>query len=145
MKLATVFLRRKVLLIHPSSRTTDGVWIMVAPCAVTPESTSDADLGGMVERALAQSTQNVPHPQQWGGLLKPLLSAAGVKSWRTFAEGAVCVQVQLSCDEVRAIPTENLGAKEGFQPDAKRQVCVPWDGDRLVLGRAIRDALQASR
>src|SRR5215475_1696620 len=94
MKRAAVFLRKKQFFVHAFSQTTDGVWIVWAPCLAVPQSGSDEDLGRAICAALEGSRAQVPHPTQWNGILKPLLDLAGVKSWTTFAKDATYVEVE---------------------------------------------------
>jgi hypothetical protein len=103
MKRASVYARRGVMLVCPSSRTTDGVWVVTKPVAVVPGDASDADLGATVKASLDQSAENVPHPDEWDAVLQPLLAAAGVKSWKAFVTGTECIELELSSVELRLI------------------------------------------
>lgn len=117
-KLATVFSRSTALIVHPSSRTTDGVWILAEPCVWLSADVSDDALGEAVLAALAASRTDVPHPTNWKGVLQPLLAVAGVTTWAAFAKSALCVHVSLDGDgddTMHVTPTANLGAREGFE------------------------------
>lgn len=144
MKRVTVYQRRGQFLIHPSSRTTDGVWLLSLPCLAATEDTDDATLGELVDNLLSQSQENVPHPKQWGKVLQPLLKAAGATSWKAFISGTTCIEVELNADEVSVLPTENLGVAEGFQTICEQRLSLA-SGDKLSLGRAVREALMRSR
>ncbi|HEY8210752.1 MAG TPA: hypothetical protein VIG99_24880 [Myxococcaceae bacterium] len=139
MRRATVYRRKKQFLVHASSRTTDGAWILWPPCLAVPEGSHGQELGQSIRAALDASRMNVPHPQIWKGLLDPLLALAGVKAWSTFSKDASCVEVEDDGSRITLIPTRNLGPDEGFQADHSRQI-VPEPG-AAALGAAVRELL----
>jgi len=144
MKRATVYRRGAVILIHPSSCTTDGVWILSKPCVRLSSDCGDAEMGSAVLSALEGSKLSVPHPTQWKGLLEPLLMAAGVKAWKTFVKSAVCVEVEQQNGQLEFIPTVNLGSDEGFQANKSKQSEVVLPARSDVVGAVLRGALASS-
>lgn len=141
MKRATVYRRGPALLVHPSSRTTDGVWILSEPCVRLPSDCSDVEMGNAVLSALEGSKSPVPHPSQWKRVLEPLLKAAGVEAWKTFAKSAVCVEVEAQDGQLEFIPTENLGGDEGFQADESKKTGVTLPTTSEVVGATLRKVL----
>lgn len=143
MKACGVYERGGKLLVQASSRTDQGVWILDGDVF---ELASDADeeaLGQVVSTALQQSS-TVPHPTQWGGLMKPLLTKAGVKSWRTFVRGTRCVRVKSERGGWTALPYRNLGPSEGFEEILGVEIAVSPNGSAAALGRAVREALEVA-
>ena len=141
MKRATVYRRGPAVLVHPSSRTTDGVWLVSEPCVRLSSDCSDVEMGNALLAALEESKLSVPHPTQWKGILQPLLSAAGVKSWKTFAKSAVCVEVEAQDSRVELIPTQNLGSDDGFQADESMKMSVMLSAGAAVIGASLRTVL----
>jgi hypothetical protein len=127
MKKAAAFLRDGKVFLHPYSRTTDGFWIFSTPVLIAGE--SDENIGGQLLTVLSESTENVPHPTTWKGLTNPLLRAAGIRSFDTFARSAKCVDI--SCDEgsVTLTPTKNGGLRRAFlYLNDKVIKCEPSEG-----------------
>jgi hypothetical protein len=87
MQTATAYLRKNKVFVHPDARTTDGVWIFWLP-VLMQDAVDGAELDAKILEALANSREGVPHPTDWTGLGEPLLQAAGVKSWNSFAHSA---------------------------------------------------------
>lgn len=124
MKRATVYLSKGKLFLHASSRTTDGVWIASEPFSIVDLDVSDADLGQAILSTLRGSQAGVSHPRTWTGLLEPLLTLANVRSWGAFARRASCVEIEEDDSNVSVIPTQNLGANDGFQAEPARAVVI---------------------
>jgi hypothetical protein len=139
MRRATIYRRKKQFLVHTSSRTTAGVWILSQPCVAISDASDDREFGQAIRLALAGSKTDVPHPQTWKGLLDPLLVLAQVKTWNTFSKQASCVEVEQEDSRIIVIPTKNLGPEEGFQPDSSKQVVLARDSDEL--GATVRKLL----
>ena len=138
MKRATAYIRSNTFVIHASSRTSDGVWILTEPCIRLPTNCSDEQLGNAVLSALGGPEDGVTPPSQWRGLLDPLLNAAGVKSWKTFAKSASCVEIEQNANSLVLIPTINLGPDEGYQAsEQKTELSLPANGD--TIGARLRD------
>ena len=139
MRRVTIYRRKKQFLVHASSRTTNGVWILWDPCLAVPVTSDDRELQRAIRAALDGSRADVPHPRVWKGLLDPLLALAGVKSWSTFSKNASCIEIEEEGSRVILIPTKNLGPDEGFQADASRQIAL--DSASEELGSAVRRLL----
>jgi hypothetical protein len=140
VKRATVYRRKSKFLVHASCRTTAGVWILTPPCIALEQDCEDLILGQAVRTALGCSREGVPHPVAWAGLLTPLLDAAGVKSWSTFARSASCAEIEETDATIAIVPTRNLGADEGFRAEPDRAMEVEVDAV-AVLGERVRRVL----
>lgn len=144
MKLANIFQRAGAFLIHPSSRTTDGVWILESPCVRLRIDVSDETLGQTVLAQLKASRTGVPHPTDWKSVARPLLDAAEVRSWSTFTKGTLSVKVMADGDIVQVTPTANLGARGGFEEllAERRSLEAP---SAQSLGTLVREAIESAR
>lgn len=139
-KMATVYRRRHHLFVHASSMTTDGVWILTEPVFKLDAGSADAEIGSAIRLSLQHSHANVQHPTNWGGLLTPLLTQAGVKSWGRFIEGASCVIAVLKGETLSVIPTENLGSKGGFKHQLGASISLNSEAT-TDIGAAVRKLL----
>jgi hypothetical protein len=141
MKRATAYQRGERIILHASSKTKAGVWILSAP-VLAADQTDPRHLGEGVLEALDGSREGVPHPISWKGIFDPVLQLAGVKSWGTFAKMAKCVQIEFGTNRIALLPTKNLGAKDGFEPlPAKLRSSSPVTADiGNALLFAFRDA-----
>src|SRR5690606_21058753 len=113
-KLATIYFRQDSFVVHPNSRTVDGVWMLVPPVVVLPVDCMDADLAQAVRDALLASREGVEHPVDWKPVEKPLLNAAGCSSWRRFVVGTTAAEVAEKEGRGSLLVLENRGVKQGF-------------------------------
>jgi hypothetical protein len=140
MRLAMVYERKGNVLVHATSQTDQGVWVIDGTCVKVPVSDTDSAIGVVVLHALEES-KTVPHPKMWRkDLFDPVLQAAGVKSWETFVRFTKGVEVEMDGSRVTLLPLRNMGAEEGFVPieNIRRVVETP---DPAVLGSAVKDML----
>jgi hypothetical protein len=141
MKLATVFFSKKKVIIHSSSKTDKGAWIITKPVFVVESIDAHKDIGQAVIDALEHSQLNVPHPTSWQGLFDPVLQAAKVKSMNAFMKQAKCIEVELSDASLDIFPNNNLGAEGGFERDAEG-VIRGASKDPVDLGQLLAQLLQ---
>lgn len=141
MKGATVYERGGVLFLSPSSLTTAGVWIGTEPLLSLQPGSSPSALGEAIITVLNASRDVVPHPTDWGGLIKPLLELAGVKSWATFIKKARCVSLRLDGDQLRLIPHRNLGGKEGYEALVEQVTTLKFPSSPNEIGDAGIDSI----
>ncbi len=144
MKKATVYQLRGKYLVHASSRTTDGVWIVWEPMLAVQANDAAGELGLAIEAALDGSRSGVPHPQDWKAVLAPLLALGGVRSWSAFCRSAACVEVEEEGGRVSLLPTRNLGAEGGFEPSLNSEVLTTRD-DPERLGALALKALRVAK
>lgn len=144
MKRATAYQRDASILVHPSSRTSDGVWILSEPCVRLSSDCDDAELGEVILSALGVSRLSLPHPTDWRGILEPLLKCAGLKTWKSFVRGAVCVEVEERGEQLEFWSTRNLGSDQGFEVDESKRTAVTLPASPVAIGAALRDALASA-
>lgn len=138
---ASAFERDGRLLFHPLNLTTAGIWQYAEPVLVSSRNQCD-ELASHVRRVLAASQAPVPH--EIGGSLsemKSLFAAAGVRSYRSFAEGAKNVHIHQIGRTISFVPTANLGKKGGWE-DLAQELKV--DANCSDLAGALLAALDAS-
>jgi hypothetical protein len=142
---ATVYLRSKRLIIERVDVTTDGVPIGTDDLRLLSSDIPPAELGGELLAIVDRAQQMVRHPSQdqWDALLRPLLDAAGVGSWRAFMNGARDLSVFELDGVIELLPSINLGPKGGFEGDESRLLRVPRS-DPALLGLSIKRALELS-
>lgn len=140
-KSVSIYERKGVVYVSASHQTQAGFWVgdsnVVA--LIDPQA---ADVGSAVEAALARSRENVPTPPTSADLSGPLLAAAGVASWNTFARMAKHVDVYQKGDVFEITPYRNLGGKEGFEPISSKATLLPSGSPGLAaaVARAIEMA-----
>jgi hypothetical protein len=140
MNLCGIYRRRDAFFLRSYSMTVDGVWTASEPCVKLAADCSDRELGAAVRAALAASEQGIsrPDPRLAGERMRPMLQAAGVKSYSTFAKGATSVDVEQDAEGVRVVSSANLGSRGGFQRiDDGVVLDDPADDE---LGAAVRAA-----
>jgi hypothetical protein len=140
-KSVSIYERAGTVYVIASHKTQAGFWVdddEVTPL-VAPQ---PADLGNAVQAALARSREGVPNPPPSADLSVPLLAAAGVASWNTFAKAAKHVDVLLNGNTIKVMPYKNLGGKDGFDPMQDKATLVP-SGD-LKLGEIVMRALEVA-
>lgn len=140
MKLATVYERKGRLIVQPSSKTTAGIWILQEPVLSTSADADAGEVGALVRQALESSQADVPHPTRWAGLVQPLLKAAGVRSYKTFVNGARGIDVYQEGETISFTPFRNLGHKEGFEPISEKELESKSPG-AAEIGRLVRQCL----
>jgi hypothetical protein len=142
MQAATAYKRGSQIFVHSSSRTTAGVWLLSEPVAAVAMDDAE-ELGRRIRDALDASKDQVPHPKSWKNLFDPVLHLAGVKSWNTFVKSAKCVEIEAANGVVRLIPTQNLGADDGFSPLLEKAASCEASPDKLgaTLLMVMRDSI----
>jgi hypothetical protein len=144
VKHITIDFRKGYFFLSPMAQTTAGIWMGTDPRQKLPAECTDAELGSAIRASLDRSKLGVPHPKVWTGLMQPLLELAGVNSWAAFVRGSSCVLVEEEDEKIVNIPTVNMGAAEGFTPNADRSVVVASGADVADIGAAAREAFRRS-
>jgi hypothetical protein len=116
--------------------------IASGPVVVLPAGTDAQSLGSAVLTSLGQSTSNVPWPTDWKKVTEPLLLAASVKSWATFAKRASNVRVDRSAQAISVRPCLRDKASFVDLPDKVVHLAAPAAAS---LGAAVVAALQVPR
>lgn len=142
---ATLYKRGRNLIIYPDHKTPNGIWIAGTPVFVLDEASSSGDsLALKVKEALSLSQSGVTAPSRDGfrDRFKPVLDAAGVKTWATFVKGTVCVSIMQEDGVVTLTPTRNSGSRGGFRHQNEIAIKVPFDIESLE--GALRQAIEIS-
>ncbi|MCU0880347.1 MAG: hypothetical protein MUF06_21460, partial [Pirellulaceae bacterium] len=73
--------------------------------------------------------------------MAPLLSLAGVKTWKEFVRNAQCLSLEATDDQLRLVPCRNLGATRGFEPMPDKAIEAPLSPSEDQIGTAVTDSL----
>jgi hypothetical protein len=144
MQIASIYKFKERLIVHADSRTTTGVWMAAEPFLPLPIDSSPRDIGSAVSLVLAASLSEVPHPTNWRAASTARLSAAGVRSERSFQTGAALVTVTRNETGYVVEPHRNDGGSgdiKGFQPIPELQRSIGSQCDLEVLGSTVIEAL----
>lgn len=132
MKSAQLYFRKKQYFINPLLGSLGGEPCPFAPpVQVLSEDATPAMLGQALQMAIDASHQNAPWPTDWKGLLAPLLVAAGVKHWASFAKGARSIRVDEDGGQANLLPSTSKVEKNAF---------TPFDDDSLVVHAEVANA-----
>lgn len=124
MKRAVLYQNNKKTIIHPFSKTVDGLWIWDNPIYVFEKINIDDETLKAILETLSHSRSSVEHPRNWKGFYDPVLKKAGIQSMRKFFDSMKSVEFELENNVLKLIPMENLGSKEGFQPIKEQIVLI---------------------
>jgi hypothetical protein len=125
VKSAQLYFRKKQYFINPLLGSQGGEPCLFSPpVQVLSEDATPAMLGQALQMAIDASHQNAPWPTDWKGLLAPLLVAAGVKHWASFAKGARSIRVDEDGGQATLLPSTSKVEKNAF---------TPFDDDSLVV------------
>ncbi|WHU05013.1 hypothetical protein [Sphingomonas sp. NIBR02145] len=135
-KRVSIYERSGTVYVVTSHQTQAGFWVDDEGVEVLPGA-QPVDVGNAVEAALARSREGVPTPPPSADLSAPLLAAAGVASWNTFAKVAKYVGVRQNGDAIKVTPYRNLGGKDGFDPMQDKAISLPA-GDTGLAATLVR-------
>ena len=133
-----------MLIVHPSSQTTAGVWIAQEPLLVLDVDAPSSEKGRALRDSLAASVSNVPHPRSWAHHFDRFLEVADVKNWRAFVKNTRSVGVEDDGVSLILTPSRNQGARDGFTELLDRARQLPADASDEELGKALDAALDSS-
>lgn len=139
-RMAQAYLRIDQIFVCALSKTTAGVWIWAEPfCAVDA---ADRDgLGEALRNTLNASQAQVPHPTGAHiDVTAPMLELAGARSFKAFAAGARCVEIERQDGRITFTPTRNGGPGQGFTYLHEHSIAVEWPDDPVVALLAAFDA-----
>ena len=94
--------------------------IASGPVKALPADAGAAALGAAVTAGLDASTSNLPWPKDFKKVTVPLLGAAGVKSWSTFAKKAENLRVNREGATLRILPSTR-SSTGSFDPVPDRE------------------------
>jgi hypothetical protein len=138
------------LFLHPLAITEAGFWVAIEPGHRLELAVSDEELGSTVQTLIVPVQRPVPTPRRedYTVLARPLLQAAGVKTWLTLEGNARLCGVARELEQVVIVPTRNGGTRgdqAGFHDLDELARALPLPVDSIQLGRAVRDGLALSR
>ena len=133
-KRVSAFLRGGGIYLQATSETTAGVWIGTGPVAVIDRQAEG--LGLAILTSLGFSISPVRHPGQkeWQAVQAPLLDAADVKTWLTFAKHAKQVGISQSGSEIKLEPSSFQADRSWFKPIVEREMKCACDEHSLAAG-----------
>jgi len=147
-RLAGIYQRPEVLLVHAHAKTTAGVYLVEQPVVRLSPTAQHEELGAAVRQMLGAFRTGVRHPErsEWGPLGKPFLTAAGFRSWRSLENGAKLSSVIQKPDGSFTLSvTRNGGTrgdKKGFQGFGVPDQHLAAGASDAELGIAVMKALE---
>ena len=144
MKSAVAYSRRGKILIHSSSKTKDGVWILGEPVISIGDVIDANVVGASLRQCLDGSRIGVDHPKSFSDLFSPVLKLAKVKSYKEFSREAKCVEIVEDGAVIGFFPTTNHGVDEGFVRLEGRREISRSEGD-LQVGQALLDSIAEAK
>jgi hypothetical protein len=144
MKRAGAYKREKTIYLNPSSKTTMGVWIGMAPRIIFDETESASTKGKYVREVLGHSKEGVPHPTDWDSIHQVFLKEIGVKSWSKFAKTARSCTIDLKGNQLSFLPWRNSGPKDNyaFLPIEDKKLTISADASDEELGLLLEKAFE---
>ena len=138
------------LFLHPFALTDAGFWLAVEPGRRLEVAASHEELGSAVHALIVPVRRPVPTPDRhdYAVLARPLLQAAGVKTWLSLEGNARLCAVAREQDRFVIVPTRNAGTRgdqAGFHDLDDLTRALPLTADSTQLGQAVRDGLALSR
>ena len=134
------------ILIHGQARTVVGFWIDCQPYITLSINARELEIGKTLLYALSQSKTGVPDLTEFKGLMKPLIKAAGVRSYRRLLELAVYCGIGRTSESYTIDPTHNGGTRgddKGFGYLPERRILIPFDAMPEQLGSALLRGFEA--
>lgn len=132
---AIVYKGKAAMFVVPISRTTDGFWTGDGTFRELPVSSPASAVGDALLEALGQSKVDVETPPRsaFAERLRPLVTAARVANWASFARTAKNVDACLRGGVLTLTPGSYLG-RGAFEPVPERTVNIaPWDATEVGL------------
>ena len=141
-KLAGLHLRKGQYVAHSWSLTTDRLWVANGLFDLLDAQTDNRELGKAVRRMLDASRSGVPTPDLRTGPspFAPVLSALGLRSYRTYAKDIRIIHIEQDGDNLVVTPHHNGGPREGFVGIPEQAIGLTNPADE-ELGHALRTAL----
>lgn len=145
MRIAAVYRRKGMLILHPYARSVTGVRLLTEPVNILEATVDAATIGQAIRDTLAASRGNVAPPADWSSVLAPLLQVANVKSWSVFVQGALLCEVEDDGANIKIAPRVNHGAREGFRPLDTPPIVVASSAPVTEIGAALMRALEVAQ
>ena len=145
-KSCVVYFLDDSFLVHPLSKTVDGIWIFQGPAERLERKCGDEELGRAVIDALARSKLEIPQPFDWSVFNEE--STRALEEWAIPSFHWLQRKASQCCVEGRSgklaiQPTRNggvSGEKRGFKPIVEARMVLTPEITEYQLGAAIRQA-----
>jgi hypothetical protein len=143
---ATAYGWRGDIILNRVDTTIDGIPVSTSDVVRWPRDVSPEIIGRDLVRIIDDARSGIApiEPDQWGELFRPILTAAGVKTWRQFMSAATDLSIFEDAGLVYLVPSVNLGPSEGFDGILDAMQHAPLR-DHERLGEAIIRGLALSR
>lgn len=134
-------------IIHPESRTVDGIWVFHGPVERLSNEVGVSALGSSVFNALSVSCVDIPNPEDWKAFnneAKTLLNEQGVSSFMAIHKSGRLVSAKSDGEHICLTPTKNGGTSgddRGYHDLSEIAISVSCFCTAAELGRAIKCAL----
>ncbi len=122
------------------SLTDTGLWIAHGE-VLSIRADDPAGLASAIRQSLEQSIEDVAHPPQseWKQIQRPILHAAGVKSWSALGKKAKAVGVEWTDDTVAFVPCVDFRHYGGSDSD---EYTIHCGMDDARLGAHLLEAFE---
>lgn len=130
MKTTAAYMIDENIILQAMSLTDSGLWIAHGD-VLSIRSDDRSGLVSGIKKSLAQSTVDIAHPppSEWKHLQRPLLQAAGVRTWTALGKQAKAVSIEYADGKVAFIPAINFREHGGHASDEQTIHCRLDDDD----------------
>lgn len=142
---ASAFRLTNHIVIHSDAKTQSGIGIATAPYFTLDVNASMKEIGNAIQHALAESKTSVAHTDYQEGV-KPLLKAAGLRSYRRFVQGAIHCSIVKDGQSIWIDPTHNGGTRgdsKGFHYKPDLRIVINSQASEELLGNALFQGFEA--
>jgi len=138
--------RPDCLILCPISEAERGAGLLTEPVIRLSPGASPGELGCGVLELLPRCRTGLPMPRSQSQAVKPLLRAAGVRSWKQFATQTRYCDLAEVGEELEIVPTSaHRPGAPWFAHIPDESVCVLKSATPDVLGLAIHGVLERCR
>jgi len=126
--------------VHASSRTSSGVWVATLPATLVADNSDPDALGVAIRNSLAQQSILDAEQLNYGEFTKPVLAAAGLKSWSQVQRKSKLCEITRTGGVISVVPTRNGGAAgtdRGFHELEAQAISLPTSATPHELGAAV--------
>jgi len=140
MKKVAAYRIEGTVLLQAMSLTDSGLWIAHGE-VLSILADDRAGLASAIRESLEHSIEDVAHPPQseWKHIQRPILHAAGVKSWAALGKKATAVGIEWTGDTVAFIPSVDFRHHGGEDSDEHTIHCGM---DDARLGAKLLEAFE---
>jgi len=128
------------ILLQAMSMTETGLWIAYGEVFSIRADEHEKLTTGIL-KSLANSIEDVAHPpqSQWKDVQRPILGAAGVKTWTALSKKAKSVGIESEDSKVSMVPTANF---RDYGGEGLEESAVHCSLDEVNLGSKLLEAFQ---